>query len=89
MADKKSALIGCKQGGWVCIAGMRRPVLRVKGPEDVVVTAVFSPEITPHKFTGAGDHTLPESSFVQLHVIEGDPKEVLCLILTGKAAAAA
>lgn len=86
MADKQVALIGTKEGPWVCIARMQAPRLKLKCAPGTLVAVHLVDRTQPMLLNEAGEYELPNSPYLRLEVLEGDHSAVLCLILSRQVA---
>jgi hypothetical protein len=79
MMIRKAALVGCKEGPWVAIHGLVEPRLRAQGAERFGVE-----HSNGKKFeVPAGSIHIGEGTFVRITVLEGDPEQALCDIISG------
>jgi hypothetical protein len=89
MPSRKAALIGGHTGPWIATSEMKNPHLDVVAGDQAFRIIVShcnasKPQGETSVMLGidrAGEHKLARASWIQVHVMEGDPKKLLCILI--------
>lgn len=80
---RKTALIGCKEGHWVRVSGMKGLRLNARVQQDVMLRVEFADhEDQPagHQIlVGPGTHELMEAVWARTLVVDGPHYDSICL----------
>lgn len=83
---RKVALVGCKEGPWVSLAGLTRPHLRaaIQPGTRLRVEHLNGKKMGELTVIKSGLHEMFRGAdFARVSVIEGDHESVLCDIISG------
>lgn len=86
MAERKAALIGCRQGQWIRTAGMRRLKLSARVQRDVMIQVYQrrgdADIMWGMTFVGPGEHQLEDASWTRVDIANGPHVDALCLLVS-------
>ena len=85
--DRKTALVGCKNGHWIRTSGMQKLRLNARVQGDVMIQVAQrhgdSMEVKSLIFVGSGRHQLEEATWTAVNLADGPHIDALCLLESG------
>jgi hypothetical protein len=85
--ERKTALIGCREGSWIRTSGMNPLRLNARVQSDTMLQVEQqnhrNEDLDRKQFVGPGKHVIPNACWTRVRVADGAHIDALCMLEGG------